>query len=42
MQYRQVEPATVPAHELGHMLFERVEESLDDLALARVVTIDEE
>lgn len=33
MQYGQVEAAAVPGHQLGRVLLDAIEESLDDLAL---------
>src|SRR6185369_6347081 len=41
VQDRQVETAAVPAHQLGHVLFEGIEKRLDHLAFAGVVTVNE-
>ena len=41
VQHRQVEAAAVPAHELRDVLLQRVEEGLDDAALALAVAVGE-
>ena len=41
VQHRQVEPATIPAHQLRRVFFDRIEEGLDDPALGLVILVHE-